>query len=146
MHRTLKQETASPPRSRFTAQQRAFDRFRHDYNDLRPHEALGQDVPAAFYQRSRRVLPIPSWGRDFEYPEDFETARTDKHGVMRWRNRSLLVSAALRHELLGLDPIGPDQWNVCFGSLHIGRVERPPRSRFQLRFVREDKVLPMSGQ
>jgi len=144
MHRTLKQETATPPCSRFSAQQRAFDRFRHEYNDLRPHEALGQDVPAAFYQRSRRLLPIPSWGRDFDYPVDFETARSDKHGLVRWRNRLLLVSAALRHELLGLEPIGPDRWAVHFGSLRIGQIERPPRSRFQLRFVRDEQLSPMS--
>jgi len=32
MHRTLKQETASPPAASPRAQQRAFDRFRRDYN------------------------------------------------------------------------------------------------------------------
>jgi transposase InsO family protein len=35
---------------RAAAQQRAFDRFRHEYNDIRPHEALGQELPAALYQ------------------------------------------------------------------------------------------------
>jgi hypothetical protein len=40
-------------------------------------------------------LPIPNWGRDFTDPADFETARSDEHGVVRWRNRSLLVSGAL---------------------------------------------------
>jgi len=144
MHRTLKQETAAPPCSGLAAQQRAFDRFRHEYNDLRPHEALGQEIPAAFYQRSRRPLPIPSWGRDFGYPAELETARSDKHGVLRWRNQPLPVSAALRHELLGLKPTGPDRWAVHFGSLRIGRIDRKPRSRFRLRFVRDEKVSPMS--
>ena len=32
MHRTLKAATAKPPRSSFQAQQRAFDRFRQEYN------------------------------------------------------------------------------------------------------------------
>jgi hypothetical protein len=41
MHRTLKAETAKPPRSSFSAQQRAFDRFQVEYNEERPHEALG---------------------------------------------------------------------------------------------------------
>jgi putative transposase len=144
MHRTLKQETAAPPCTRLKAQQAAFDRFRHEYNDLRPHEALGQEPPAAFYQRSRRALPIPVWGRDFDYPEDFETVRSNQHGIIRWRDRALLVSGALRHELLGLDPSGPDRWAVSFGPLRIGQIERPPRSRFHLRFVRDPQVSPMS--
>ena len=32
MHRTLKEQTASPPHASMADQQRAFDRFRHDYN------------------------------------------------------------------------------------------------------------------
>jgi transposase InsO family protein len=68
MHRTLKLETAMPPSSSIRAQQRAFDRFRLEYNEQRPHEALGQRFPAEFYQRSHRVLPQPHWGRDFTTP------------------------------------------------------------------------------
>jgi hypothetical protein len=59
MHRTLKQETAMPPASSLPAQQRAFDRFRRDYNHERPHEALGQQTPASWYEASRRPLPVP---------------------------------------------------------------------------------------
>jgi transposase InsO family protein len=49
MHLTLKQETASPPYPSLARQQRAFDRFRTEYNEQRPHEALGQTPPAAHY-------------------------------------------------------------------------------------------------
>jgi transposase InsO family protein len=88
MHRTLKLETAMPPSSSMRAQQRAFDRFRLEYNEQRPHEALGQRFPAEFYQRSHRVLPQPYWGRDFDYPEQFETARVRKSGSLPWNDRS----------------------------------------------------------
>jgi putative transposase len=59
-HLTLKQRTASPPKANALAQQLAFDSFRHEYNDLRPHEALSQTPPARHYEppcarcRSRR--------------------------------------------------------------------------------------------
>src|SRR5919197_2594328 len=39
MHRTLKQETASPPAANRRAQQERFDQFRLEYNEERPHEA-----------------------------------------------------------------------------------------------------------
>jgi hypothetical protein len=39
-HRTLKEQTASPPRATLAAQQRAFDIFRADHNERRPHEAV----------------------------------------------------------------------------------------------------------
>ena len=40
MHRTLKQETTIPPASSMPAQQRKFDRFREEFNLVRPHEAI----------------------------------------------------------------------------------------------------------
>ena len=69
MHRTLKQETASPPCASLKAQQRAFDRFRKEYNEDRPHDALGGHVPADYYEPSSRRLPDPPWGKPFTYPE-----------------------------------------------------------------------------
>jgi transposase InsO family protein len=39
MHSTLKAETAKPPRSSFQAQQRAFDRFQIEYNQVPPRSA-----------------------------------------------------------------------------------------------------------
>jgi len=118
------------------AQQRAFGRFRVEYNHERPHEALGQRPPADFYQPSRRPLPVPLWGRDFSYPDAFEVVRANKQGNRRWCGRTVFLSSALRHELLGLDPVEADAWEVYFGSVALGRIERPPRGRFGLRFVR----------
>src|SRR5207302_4664291 len=42
MHATLKAETARPPAASLAAQQLRFDRFRAEFNQERPHEALGQ--------------------------------------------------------------------------------------------------------
>ena len=141
MHLTLKQATASPPERNLKAQQRAFDRFRADYNEVRPHEALGQEVPASFYEPSQRRLPDPPWGRDFEYDDFWETIRVDKLGKVRWNGRSLLITAALRHELLGLEWLGGRRWAVHFGPLLLGHLNTGKRA---LTFVREAKVSPMS--
>jgi transposase InsO family protein len=53
MHRTLKQETTQPPAANRREQQRTLDRFRQEYNQVRPHEALQMQTPAAVYQRRR---------------------------------------------------------------------------------------------
>ena len=49
LHRTLKAETARPPQPNCLKQQRAFQAFRSNYNQERPHEALGQQPPAERY-------------------------------------------------------------------------------------------------
>ena len=57
MHRTLKQETAMPAAEDRRAQQRSLDGFRQEYNQVRPHEALGMETPASVYEPSPREYP-----------------------------------------------------------------------------------------
>jgi hypothetical protein len=57
MHRTLKEATACPPACHWRAQQRRFDEFRREYNEQRPHQALGQTTPASHYEPSPREYP-----------------------------------------------------------------------------------------
>jgi len=57
MHRTLKEETASPPAGDTKLQQKRFDQFVWDYNELRPHQALNMLTPSSLYERSDRRFP-----------------------------------------------------------------------------------------
>lgn len=133
MHLTLAQETAAPPSKSLKAQQRAFDRFRKEYNDDRPHEALGGNVPADYYVPSERPLPDPPWGRDFLYPDEFDIAQVSKLGYLQWNGRSAYVSSALAHEKLGLDWQDRRSWKVYFGRMLLGTLRRGPRGA--LRFT-----------
>ena len=55
MHRTLKRETIRPPRGSLAAQQVSFNRFRTEYNEERPHRALGRLPPRRFAERQRTL-------------------------------------------------------------------------------------------
>jgi transposase InsO family protein len=61
MHRTLKAETARAPASSMRAQQARFDRFLDEYNNVRPHEALGQATPACSDGFMRRKTASTTW-------------------------------------------------------------------------------------
>ena len=50
MHLTLKTEATKP--ANILQQQARFDAFVRRYNQERPHQALGMQVPAAVYARS----------------------------------------------------------------------------------------------
>lgn len=56
MHRTMKAECCTPPSANRFAQQQRFDRWRKEFNEERPHEALGMRVPAEVYHDSARRL------------------------------------------------------------------------------------------
>jgi hypothetical protein len=138
MHRTLKEETASPPARTMRAQQRTFDRFRAQYNDVRPHEALGQRPPASRYSSSPR--DYPSHEREPEYPDGMTVRRVRSNGEIKWQGGLVFLSAALTGEPVGLRPQDDDIWTVHFGPLEIGTLDQ--RAQKVLRTPR--KVLPMS--
>ena len=141
MHRTLKAETARPPRSSFRAQQRRFDGFRHEYNHERPHEAIGQRPPAELYAPSTRRYPsrLP----DLEYPSHFDVQRTYSNGHIFLNGVSWYISTALKSELVGFEPLADDRWRVYFGPLALGILD--PRYTRKLTSTRVGRVLPFDG-
>ena len=132
MHRTLKEETASPPATNRRAQQQRFDAFRREYNEERPHEALGQKTPASLYVPSSREYPkrLP----DICYPIEWTLRRVSPGGQMRWRKELVFVAHALGGQTVGLEPIDDRYWRVWFSFYEVGvmdtkhlRVVRPAR-------------------
>lgn len=118
MHRTLKLETASPPRPTLDAQQAAFDCFRYTYNHERPHEALGQRPPASIYTPSLR--PMPSYVGEPEYPDDFDVRRVAMNATIRLRHSTIKLSKLLVGETIGVEEIDDGKWQLWFGPIYLG--------------------------
>ena len=121
MHRTLKQETAQPPRANPREQQNAFDAFRQEYNEERPHQALGGKTPAECYQESRR--PYRSRIRPVEYPAGYAVRCVSEAGQMRWNSAYVGVGRALGGERIGLEPIADGKWRVWFSFYELGEFD-----------------------
>jgi transposase InsO family protein len=120
MHRTLKQETALPPARSARAQQRAFDRFRREYNQERPHEALAMATPASLYVASPR--PFPEKLPELEYPAGFAQRRVELHGAINWRHERVFLGETLAGETVGLEEL-EDGWRVWFGPLPLAWLD-----------------------
>jgi len=143
MHRTLKAEATRPPAGNLSAQQVRFNRFRSEYNEERPHEALGQDTPASHYSPSGRQLPrkLP----EIEYPGHFEVRYVSANGGIRWKCAWVNVTTVLEGQHVGLEEVGDGLWDVYFSHVRLGRLDEH-RTRIQDEFGRwiRGKVLPMS--
>lgn len=128
MHRTLKASVASPPRSEWDEQKAALDAFRHEFNEVRPHEALAQRTPASVYQPSaRRYI-----GHDIdpEYPDHFDVRRARKSGGLYMGYGEVGLGAVLAEECIGMEPIDDGLWHLWFGPIFLGRVRELGRGRF----------------
>ena len=92
-HRTLSRQAIKPVRQTRTAQQRAFDAFRREYNDERPHEAAGQQTPTSHCTTSQRSysarLAVP------EYPRHFLEKTITTAGTFRFGERIVYLTNLL---------------------------------------------------
>jgi len=120
MHRTLKRECTRPPERTHPAQQRRFDTWREEYNTVRPHEALGDELPASLYAPSPR--PLPRRLPPLEYPGHYEVRRVSRNGGIRWHQQWVNVSQTLAEEYVGLTEIDDGEWDLYFGPLRLGRL------------------------
>lgn len=148
MHLTLKAETAQPPRSNWRSQRAAFERFVTEYNNERPHEALGQRTPREFYRPSLRSYPkvLPS----IEYPEHMETAVAYPNGIISFEGVQWYLTNCLGGQTVGLESCGSDRWKVYFGRQLLGVIdtsaaEERGRRRHAV-MVRDDGLVTMTAK
>lgn len=121
MHRTLKAETAKPSAANLAAQQRRFDQFRAEFNHKRPHEALGQTVPASHYMPSAR--PYPAHLKDPVYPDDYERRRVRHNGQIKWQGELVFIAGPLSGEVIGLCENDDGNAQAYFGPVHLGTID-----------------------
>lgn len=118
MHRTLKQETATPPAGNPLRQDEEFEKFRRRFNEERPHEGLSMATPSSMYQCSPRAFPerLP----EFEYAAGAIVRRVRLSGAIKWLGEQFKVSRALTGEWVGLTEVGDGEWAIELGPLRLG--------------------------
>lgn len=121
MHRTLKRETAMPPKHTLRAQQQAFDRFRAEFNRQRPHEAIDMDTPDSRYQSSRRCYPLLL--EEMSYPDDMVVRKVHSQGDLRWQCRQIYLSETLAGELVGCRQIDDTHWDIYFAHIKLAQLD-----------------------
>lgn len=100
LHRTLQEEMNHRGHAQTLAEcQTFFDAFRDRYNQERPHEALGMDVPAARYTTSPRTYtPMP---RPWEYDPTMAVHQLNTQGSLNHQGQRLFVCEALAEQWVG---------------------------------------------
>jgi len=121
VHRVLKRDAARPPAATCARQQARFEQFRQTYNHVRPHEALGQVVPADLYRPSPRSLPTRLLA--IEYPGHFEVRRVTEGGSFSWHGHAVFLTHVLSGEPIGLEEVDDGIWTVYFCHQPIGRFD-----------------------
>ena len=136
MHRTLKLDLR--PAEDWRGQQRELDRFRQDYNQLRPHEALGMHTPASVYVPSLR--PYPARIPELEYPDSMLVRSVKSHGHFRWKKHDVFLSEVLWGEKVGLLPFDEGRYTVYLAHVPLALFDTRTGKTCRLPATKEAKT------
>lgn len=119
MHGALAQATRK--RRADLLEQAWLDEFRHEYNHMRPHEALEMATPASRWRPSARVFQ--STPTEWEYPAQMQVVQLAGEGQLHWAGRRWEISNALRRQIVGLECVG-DRAIVYYCHTPLRQLDR----------------------
>jgi transposase InsO family protein len=123
MHADLAAERQSQPAATADAQQRELDRWRQEFNHVRPHDALGGRTPAEVYKPTERRKAIE---RPFQYPAGVTPVRVHRQGSIAWCGNAYFLGIPLHGQTVGIQPLDPLHIHVWFRDLDLGPLEILP--------------------
>jgi transposase InsO family protein len=129
-HRTLQAELlARRDFANLHQAQPHFDAYRRLYNHDRPHQALGDAVPASRYRPSPRAWRTPDLA--FEYAPGALVRQVKVKGEITFANRFFYLGHAFRGHAIALMPTASDGlYHVYFHAYAIGQIDlRVPNSK-----------------
>jgi transposase InsO family protein len=141
MHLTLKQEATRPAGANFLQQQDRFDAFVREFNDERPHQALGMKMPAEAYAAS----PRPYQGLpELDYPFHDRDVIVTTCGRICMHRKKINVSTVLAGQRLGIKEVDEGIWLVSFMHYDLGYIDLEQRTLQTLDNPFGARLSPMS--
>jgi transposase InsO family protein len=100
----------------------AFDRWRQDYNQERPHEALAGHSPVSRYRPSvRHYTPNPA---PPQYADAMKVRKVDGSGKLSFQNKALKIGKAFIREFLGIREEKEDgMYSLWWYSTRVGLID-----------------------
>jgi putative transposase len=140
MHLTLKKEATKPASKNLIQQQGRFDRFIEEYNQERPHQAIGMKYPAELYVSSSRPYKGLS---DLEYPFHDRTITVTNCGRICIGRRKINLSTVFAGQNVGIKEVSDKVWLVSFMQYDLGFFDQETGRITSAENPFGAKVLPM---
>lgn len=137
IHLTLKNHTASPAARNIEHQQKRFDEFMQEYNNERPHEALGMKTPGQIYCGSVRQMPKRLGS--IEYADGFDIRKVGKRGEIYLGGKVMFLSESLMGEYVGIEQIEERTSRLWFCNYMLGTFDHESRR------IKPAKMYPLSA-
>ncbi len=140
MHLTLKNEATQPAAPNFLQQQARFDEFLERFNQERPHQALGMQMPGELYTPSPRSYAGLG---ELEYPLHDWSATVTHCGRICYNRRKINLSTVFAGQRVGVRQVSDDIWLVSFMQYDLGYFDHETCRLEPIANPFSPKVLPM---
>ena len=119
-HRTMKAEALRTTPANLEHARRLLEDWRWRYNEIRPHEALGQKPPASIYQPSNRKYTQP---QEFVYDEGARMVKVNNWGYLRFGPIQVYLSETMKDTYLEIKSGDGDSFRVIYRNYQIAVVD-----------------------
>jgi len=123
MHRDISEAMQHSPASTAGEQQRLLQKWKQEFNHVRPHQALDGKTPAEVY----KSLPasLPPRAADLG-PAGCREVRIDRNGCFKLRKEKYFLTTSLNGFSVALETIDAFHVRAWFHGIDIGTVEIEP--------------------
>lgn len=123
MHADVRADVQAHPAATRDEQQRALDRWRQEFNHVRPHQALGGKTPSEVYKVTERRRAVAD---NYDYPKHFYVRRISAGGVLYFRGDRCPVGAPFAGLQLAIQIIDALRVRLWLRDLDLGVIETTP--------------------
>lgn len=120
MHRDMMKELQNKIDGDLKLHQKMFDKWKKEFNEVRPHEALGMKTPKEFYKKSERKY----CGADYEinYSGRMRCRKVNDRGFINYKQTRVFLGNPFSGYYVGVKE-SPDKWpEVYFDKLKLGLI------------------------
>jgi transposase InsO family protein len=109
--------------------------IRDEYNQERPHEALGMETPAQRYRPSARAYC--SEPKEWEYPVGSLVSRLNSQGCLEWGGRRWFVCEALSNEYIRVEVLDQTLL-ISYRHMYVREIDLEKGRTAPLVFARQE--------
>lgn len=120
MHRDISFEVESMVKGDLDHHADSLEAWRREFNEVRPHEALGMKTPSQVYVKSNsNFMGTPD---KLDYPKPFIERKVGRGGLIKLDKKSIFITDSLRGWTLGLKACSENELDVHFADLNLGNI------------------------
>lgn len=123
MHRDMSAEVEALPADNAAEQQKVLDRWRQDFNSVRPHAALGGRTPREVYTPRERRPPVV---RAYGYTPGLELCRVFTNGDICFQGQRYFVSMGMVGHEVALERMTPTKARLWFRDVELSILDVDP--------------------